>query len=327
MAEHTAGRRSTAPASINQAIWRLSWPQMLMLLSNVFIGMVDVYVAGRIDRNVQASLGMINQALFFFLVLAGAVANGAVAAIGQSLGAGLVRRAGRYVGLSLVLGGLLGAAVAGAGFALRGPFMDLLRVPAELRDVTGYFLGVYLLLLPAYSLFTITNAVFRAYAQVLHPLYSMVLVTVANGLATFGLGLGLFGLPRFGYQGVAWGTFLAVTLGCLYNLAVFRHLGLLAASLLPPLRWSRRAMGYLLAVAWPAGLMQVLWHSGYLVLFAITASLPQDNIVALAGMTAGLRIESLIFMVGFAFNMTASILVGHYLGAGPTRPGATAPAS
>ena len=37
---------------------------------------------------------------------------------------------------------------------------------------------------------------------------------------------------------------------------------------------------------------------------------------ALAGMTAGIRIESLLFLPGFAFNMTASILVGHELGAG-----------
>ncbi|THB66643.1 MAG: MATE family efflux transporter, partial [Desulfovibrio sp.] len=49
---------------------------MLMMLSHFFIGFVDVYVAGRIGRDVQASLGLITQCLFFFLVLAIAVGNG-----------------------------------------------------------------------------------------------------------------------------------------------------------------------------------------------------------------------------------------------------------
>jgi MATE family multidrug resistance protein len=60
----------------------------------------------------------------------------------------------------------------------------------------------------------------------------------------------------------------------------------------------------------------VLWHTGYIVLFAIVASLPFDAVNALAGLAAGMRIESLLFLPAFAFNMTASILVGHFLGAG-----------
>jgi Na+-driven multidrug efflux pump len=63
-------------------------------------------------------------------------------------------------------------------------------------------------------------------------------------------------------------------------------------------------------------MMQVLWHAAFLVLFAITASLPAGEIKALAALTAGLRIESILFLPAIAFNMTASILVGHYLGQG-----------
>jgi Na+-driven multidrug efflux pump len=53
-----------------------------------------------------------------------------------------------------------------------------------------------------------------------------------------------------------------------------------------------------------------------MVLYAITASLPFDNVIAMAGMSAGIRIEALLFLPGIAFNFTASILVGHYLGQG-----------
>jgi MATE family multidrug resistance protein len=51
------------------------------------------------------------------------------------------------------------------------------------------------------------------------------------------------------------------------------------------------------------------------VLFTIVGTLPYDAVNALAGMTAGMRVESLLFLPGMAFSMTASILVGQSLGA------------
>ena len=45
------------------------------------------------------------------------------------------------------------------------------------------------------------------------------------------------------------------------------------------------------------------------------AALP-DSVDELAGMTAGIRVESMLFMPAVAFNMTAAIMVGNLLGAG-----------
>ncbi len=300
-------------------IWKLSWPQMLTMFFHFWIGFVDVYVAGMLDRDVQASLGLIAQSLFFFLILAIAVANGSVAAISQSQGAGLHKRVRRYVGLCLEMAVCFGALILCAGFLLKDFFLDLIQVPPELTGITVYFLEVYLLVLPAYYLLVVTNAVFRARKKVFPPLYAMIIITVANTLGDFGLGLGLWGLPALGYKGLAWTTFFAVFLGAAFNLMVLRRERLIQKESFPPWRWIRRAAPYLFKVAWPSGMMQLLWQTGYLVLFAITASLPHGNITALAGMAAGVRIESLLFLPAFALNMTAGILVGNFLGEG--KPG------
>lgn len=297
-------------------IWRLAWPQVLMMFAHFFVGFVDVYVAGKLSSEVQASLGVITSSLFFMLIIAMSVANGAVAAISQSIGAGREKRAGRYVGLSLYLALAAGILILGAGAYGRGLFLDLLHIPEEIKDVARYFLSVYLLMLPGYYLLIVTNAVFRARKEVQFPLYAMVIITVLNAIGDFGLGLGLWGLPNLGYKGLAWATFGSVLVGTLFNLSVFKAKGLLRRGAFPPWRWIRRAVPYLFKVAWPSGMMQVLWQTGYLVLFAITGSLPREPVQAMAAMTAGLRIESLLFMPGFALNMTASVLVGHYLGAG-----------
>jgi len=158
------------------------------------------------------------------------------------------------------------------------------------------------------------NAVFRARKKVLIPLYTMILVTAVNTLGDLGLGLGLWG-PKLGVQGIVWSTFCAISLGALFGFAVLRYDGTLRRQIFAPYCWVRKAFPYLFKVAMPAGLMQIVWHFGYLVLFAITASLPHNSVVALAGMAAGARVESLLFLPAFALNLTASILVGHLLGA------------
>ncbi|WP_462323415.1 MATE family efflux transporter [Desulfoplanes sp.] len=290
-----------------------------MMFFHFTIGFVDVWVAGRLGRNVQACMGIINQALFFFLVVAMAFANGSVAAISQSAGAGLFRRVQRYVGLGLEGGVVLGLVLFLGGLAARPLLFQVLQIPEGVEDVARYLFNVYLFILPAYYLFIISNAVFRARKQVMCPLYAMVLVTTVNTLGDLGFGLGYFGLPDLGYKGLAWATFFSVLMGTLFNLLVLARTGALACKSFAPWKWVRRALPYLFRVAWPAGLMQLIWHSAYLLLFSITASLPTGEVVALAGMSAGLRVESLFFLPGFAFNFTAAILVGHYLGAGDPR--------
>lgn len=298
-----------------RTIWNLAWPQLLMMLFHFLVGMVDVWVAGHIDREVQASLGIISQSLFFLLVVAMAVANGAVAAISQSLGAGLYKRVKRYVGLCLILAGILGGAFLAIGLPLKDLLLSAMQIPDVMQPVTTYFLTVYLMLLPPYYVLIITNAIFRARKQVMYPLYSMILVTVLNTVLDLGLGLGWFGMPNIGFKGLAWATFGSVAAGAALNLVVLAKQGLLKPESFAPWRWMKRAFPYLAKVAWPSGLMQIVWHSGYMVLYAITASLPFNAVDALAGMAIGLRIEALLFLPAFAFNMTASILIGHYLGA------------
>jgi Na+-driven multidrug efflux pump len=155
--------------------------------------------------------------------------------------------------------------------------------------------------------------------MVMLPLASMVLVCLVNAWLDLGLGLGWWGMPEWGYLGVAWSTFWSVTGGLALNLILMRRAGLLYSGAWPPMRWVRRAWAYMFKVAWPSGLMQVLWHTGYLVVLAIVGGLPFGAVAALAGFATGARIESGVVLPAFAFNLSASIMVGHALGAGRPR--------
>ena len=67
-------------------------------------------------------------------------------------------------------------------------------------------------------------------------------------------------------------------------------------------------------ISWPAGLLQVFWQTGLLVIFIILASFAFHNVEIMAAFTNGLKIEAVIFLPAFAFNMANAVVVGNLMG-------------
>ena len=300
----------------SREIWALTWPQALTMMCQFLVGFTDVVVAGRIHPHLQGSLGIITQCQFFLLVLGIALVNGGVAAISQSLGARLFLRAERYVGLLFKLGALFCGLTLALGYVFAPQMLTLLKVPQAIYPLTLDLWLYFLPIMPASYLAFITVAVFRARKNVWIPLASAVMVCIINAVADLGFGLGMFGLPNYGAHGLIMASILSVAIGGLFNLFVLIRGKMVTARSFAPWRWERRAFPYIMKVAIPAGGSQLLWQTGYLVLFLITNTLPSDSVVAVNGLTAGMRIEGILFMPAVAFGLTGSILVGHCLGAG-----------
>jgi len=202
------------------------------------------------------------------------------------------------------------------GYAFQDALYAALHIPSEIEAQFSQYWNIYLLALPFSYFFSVTAAVFRARKLVMVPLSTGAVVCIVNAIGDFGLGFGLWGLPELGGAGLAWSTCFAGFIGAAGNLFFMRRFRLLDKNLFPARRWVRVAAPYLLKVALPTGAMQALWQVGFLMLYVIVGTLPQDSVYALAGLSAGMRVESILFLPALAFNMTASVLVGHFLGAG-----------
>ena len=300
----------------SREILRLTWPQVLMMFFQFLVGLTDVWVAGQIHRDVQAVLGLVSRCQFVFLIVGIAVANASVAAMSQSLGARLEDRARRYAGLALKLGLVFSFVVLFLALWFQRPLLTLLQTPQAILPQAEILWPIFIAALPSNYLLALTGAMFRARKQVFIPLMTAATAFVLNAFISTGLGLGLWGLPNMGARGIALATFVCITTMALVNLTILTRRGVLGRKAFAPLRWEKKALPYLIKVALPAGAMQVSWQVGYLVLVAVTASLPHDSVNALAGMTAGMYVESILFLPAFAFNMTGAMLVGHCLGAG-----------
>ena len=300
-------------------IWHLTWPQGIMLLCQFVIGITDVWAGGRIGSEVQASIGLITQCHMMFMALAMAAVNGAVASIsharrGAERQGAALRRSGRHRvhrhrrahrRRRIHMAGTAPAAHPDPrNISISGDRCsdchDSKRTPGQ------------------YTL-TIGAAVFRAAKMVLTPLYVTITACLLNVFGDLAFGLGWWGFPNYGAAGIAYSTLVSVTVGAALMLFLLVRKNLFSRDSFPPLRWIRTGAPYLLKVAGPAFGTSFLWQTGYMVLYIITASLPFGKVNALAGLTTGIRVESILFLPATAFSMTAAVLVGHALGEGDRR--------
>ncbi len=296
-------------------IWKLTWPQLMVMLCFFSVGICDVWTAGKLGNNIQAAFGTATQANMFLQVIGMGLGSGCMAAISQAVGAGRMVRTVRYVAMALLLSASSGIVLAVLAYGGRHAFFAFLQTPQDILPITLSYWNIVLCTLPLGYVFTTSSTLFRATRQVIPPVFVAVCMATGNVIGNLGFGLGYFGLPAFGYEGIAWTTFTCTGLGALANVLVLAHRHYFDYKHFPPLRWMRVAMRYILKVGLPAGASQFVWQTGYLALFSVTASLPFDKVHAISGLAAGMRLEAMLFLPGMAFSMTASVLVGNSLGA------------
>ncbi len=61
--------------------WQVAWPMTLIMFFEFLISLTDVYIAGRVNKEVQAAYGFVAQVYFIFIVVANAFSAGAVAVV------------------------------------------------------------------------------------------------------------------------------------------------------------------------------------------------------------------------------------------------------
>jgi MATE family multidrug resistance protein len=301
-----------------ETMWRLSWPMLLIMVFNFLVGFTDIYVAGLIGRDVQAAIGYVAQLYFLFIIVGNAISIGTVALVSRAFGALAYEKASEYVKQSLIFGLIVSLVLMVIGVLFHGPIVKIAGFPPQIRTIAETFLVIFYFALGSNYLLIISNGIFRASGEVKKPLLTMLVFCIINIILDFALVFGFGPLPALDYPGIGYATAVSATVSMVVNCIFFtsgRWRKLLGKG------WGLQGRTILLIarLGWPAGLLQIAWNAGSIILYHILAQLGSGSIIALASITNGLRIEAIIFMPAFAMNMAASVLVGQNLGAGNPR--------
>jgi putative MATE family efflux protein len=270
--------------------WSISWPMTLIMFFEFLIGLTDVYIAGKVGKEVQAAYGFVIQLYFIFIVIGNALTVGTVSVVSRLFTSGKEEELHRTIFSSLATAAVIGIVFVLGGLFLAPPILSLLSLPGELKPLVLRFIRIYATGLFFHYLLINSNGILRSCNQIKKSLMTMTLVCVLN----IALNFTYVFKTSLGFRGIALATASSVFIGSLINLIWVKRLMHSTKSF----AWD--PVRRVLRIGWPIGVLQALWQLASMVLFLILSVLPEKRVETLAALTAGLRIESVIYLPAFA---------------------------
>lgn len=288
-------------------------PVLVEQLLALSVGFVDKWLAGNLFVGAEplAAVGLVAYCLAFLPVLFALPTAAVTALVARHVGAGdpvAARRALAQCGLVAVVPTLAMALLA---YGWGGRLLGALGLPPESSALAERYLGIVLPALPAMAVIWVGVAALRGAGDMVAGLVSMSVVNLVNAAASYALATGAGGLPRLGWEGLAWGTLAGYVCGagCVVTILLRNARGLRprSADWLPDAIWQRR----IIRVGVPAGVDAAANAACHLAFLSIVNRL--GNVDAAAHAVA-VTIESLAFLPGSAFQVAAATLAGQALG-------------
>jgi putative MATE family efflux protein len=284
--------------------WSVSWPMTLIMLFDFMIGLTDVYIAGKVSKEIQATYGFVIQLYFILIVIANALTVGTVSVVSRLYTSGNRGDLTRAIFSSLLTTAGAGSVLVLGGIFLSPEIIRFVNIPEELKTLAVPFVEIYSVGLLFHYILINSHGILRSCDRVKDSLRTQALVCVLN----IGLNFFLVFHTALGFRGIAAATTLSVFIGSMINLWKVR------SSMAGVRKFSLSLTGKMIAIGWPIGLLQILWQASSMVLFLILSALPEHRVEILAALTTGLRIESVIYLPVFGFNMANAVIVGNLLG-------------
>ena len=303
-----------------RVVWILAWPAVALNSLQVINTLLDRWFTGSLTDSALTGYGGTSVVTFLMFSLGLAVATGATALVSRGFGAGDTHqvKTGAQEALSLsIFGGILTGAVTAL---LAGIVSGAVLPPSDHQaqiEMTR-FLVAYACGLPALTVIQTLAGSLRGIGDTRSPMYisgvKIFLHMTLNVLLIFptrqmfgitipGAGLGLMGAGA-ALASSAWISAIA------YLLYIPRTpLGPLSPIMLPNLGWSLR----ILRIAVPAAVMSAL-RVFSLAAFTLVLKQVADASAAIAAMSIGFALESIMFMPSFGLSAAAAALVGQSLG-------------
>ncbi len=284
-------------------------PLALTGVMQQLLNAADVVTLGKfVGKHAMAAVGNNISMVGLIVSLLMGLSLGANVVIAQSLGAKKFDRAHAAVNTAFILAIAAGLGFCAVGELLVAPIFYLLEVPALVVDMAETYLRIFLLGLPAMSLYNFEAAIFRSKGDTRTPLIALATASFAN------IALNLLFVLQFdwGIAGVAAATVIANVLSAIILLrALLKADGVIRLDL-NEMNTDRAELLEIVRIGLPAGIQGMVFSLSNLLIQAAINSLGAD---AMAASAAAFTIEINVFCVVNGFGQAATTFVGQNYGA------------
>ena len=305
---------SLVTSPILPTLLKLALPNAIAMFGTALVAVAETSYIGRLGVEPLAGIALV----FPFVMLTqmmstGAMGGGVSSAVSRALGSGNRERAANLALHAAIIGtggGLLFTAVM---LVFGRSFYSLLGGSGEVLEQAMHYSQV--LFSGAVSIWLVNTlaSVVRGTGDMRVPSLVLIGVGAIQIVVGGGLGLGLFGLPKFGMRGVAAGQLTAFTLGALF-LAWYLVSGRSRLKLNFKSFAFQRDMFLDILKVGAVSCLQPLQTVLNIIIF--TKILAGFGTVELAGYGMGSRLEFLLVPIAFAFGTASIPMVGMAMGAG-----------
>ena len=237
---------------------------------------------------------------------------------GISIGAGVLTANGigakdkiltsRSIHTAMVFAGVGGVGLMIFGLAVTHPLLKIMDTPADIFDKAMWYMVIYCLGLPTLGLYAYGAALLRAMGDTKRPLYYLIF----SGIVNVVLNYILVAFCSLGVIGVALATMVSFIISAI--LVIRALMGMPGALKLKKnlLKTDWSIFRQMLWIGLPAGLQGACFAISN---FIIQGAINSFGSAAIAGSTATLNIETILYSASFGFNQAATSFAGQNMGA------------
>lgn len=308
----TAGE---TPAISPNRVLPLALPVLAENVLLMAVNWSDMLLAGRILEEPQylAAMTVAAYLVWFLKGISDVVSVGAFAVAAREVGAGRPHEANRAAAQALQLGFLLGLFLAVLVYFSAETLSSLLAPEGPAVALAAEYLRHFAWAIPLDVVMLVGVWCLRAAGYTAAGMIVGLGVNVLNVALCWTLTVGAFGLPKFGWIGIALGASTSFAIGGVAVLiALVRGVGVLKIA--PKLhRFDGELVWRILRIGIPAAAATIGLIVCHLAFVAVIARL---GVQSSAAHGVAIQVESLSYLMGEAFAAATGALVGQALGAG-----------
>ena len=289
---------------------RFTMPVLGAMFLQTMYGAVDMLVVGQFasaaDVSAVSTGSWLMHLITAFVV---GITMGLTVILGRRIGEGRPEEAGRTIGASIVLFGIITAIVTLLMEVFAEAVAGIMQTPEEALEATVQYLRIC----SAGSVFivgyNVLGAVFRGIGDSKMPLITVAIACVVNIIGD----LLLVGVFKMATAGAAIATILAQALSVMLSLMIIRRRALPFSFSLKDIRWDAGRMGEVFRMGFPIALQDVLVSISFL---AITAIINGLGVIISAGVGVAQKLCGFVLLVPSAFGQSMAAYVAQNIGAG-----------
>lgn len=305
--------KGVSSAQVYTDIIRIAWPSLVELILTQLASMVDLIMVGQLGPWALSAVGLSTQPRFLMMTMFMAMNVGATAMVARYKGANNMVQANTVLRQSLLLTFVLSAVSSIVGFFTSEGLIRFMGA-ADAQSLMGgtVYLKIQFLGFVFMALTTTVTAALRGVGDSRTAMVYNLIANVVNVMFNYLLIYGKYGFPKLGVAGASLATVIGQLVAFVLAFhAIIRRRSYLHLNFKDGFRPDWAELSNIFKIGLPAMAEQFIMRAGMIIYAKTVAGL---GTVAFATHQVCMNIQSLSFMNGNAFAVSATSLMGQSLG-------------